>query len=67
MSGDPRAGPGECWWCLGSGEVFGPDRRVVTVEDNGDEKRVDLAPSGIEAVKREAQRRERRRDIMEDV
>ena len=26
MPGDLRAGPGYCWWCLGTSEVFGPGR-----------------------------------------
>lgn len=26
MAGDPRAGPEDCWWCLGEGIVFGPGR-----------------------------------------
>jgi len=40
----------------------------VRLEDESEsEKTVDLTPSGIEAVKRERQRRDRRREIMDEL
>ncbi|WP_135830628.1 hypothetical protein [Halorussus halobius] len=43
------------------------ERRVATVDEEDGAKRVDLNPSGIEEVKQERERRERRREIMDEL
>jgi prefoldin subunit 5 len=43
------------------------DRRVVSVTETDEGRRVDFNVEGIEAIKREAKRREKRADLMEDL
>jgi len=43
------------------------ERRVVSVDEDDGPKRVDLNPGGIEAIKQEAQRRDRRKEIMSNL